>query len=154
VRGRPSMERMTVMGSGWRRWPSVSTVLVELRWMDRRHWLLLLAAIACIAGLLLWIGEIDLGMEDSITQVGHSPAWKRHACGWRHLWTGTTTGTATAASSSLRHTSDTVAKPWRSAGIVPMSMNWHASKIHVAGHDLHVAGVNHRWSGSILHPRK
>jgi hypothetical protein len=35
--------------------------------MDRRHWLLLLAAIACIAGLLLWIGEIDLGMEDSIT---------------------------------------------------------------------------------------
>ena len=43
------------------------TVLVELRWMDRRHWLLLLAAIACIAGLLLWIGEIDLGMEDSIT---------------------------------------------------------------------------------------
>jgi hypothetical protein len=32
-----------------------------------RHWLLLLAAIACIAGLLLWIGEIDLGMEDSIT---------------------------------------------------------------------------------------
>ena len=61
------MERMTVMGSGWRRWPSVPTVLVELRWMDRRHWLLLLAAIACIAGLLLWIGEIDLGMEDSIT---------------------------------------------------------------------------------------
>ena len=47
------------MGSGWRRWPSVPTVLVELRWMDRRHWLLLLAAIACIAGLLLWIGEID-----------------------------------------------------------------------------------------------
>ncbi len=35
--------------------------------MDRRHWLLLLAAIACIAGLLLWIGEIDLGMEDSTT---------------------------------------------------------------------------------------
>ena len=34
--------------------------------MDRRHWLLLLAAIACIAGLLLWIAEIDLGMEDSI----------------------------------------------------------------------------------------
>ena len=34
--------------------------------MDRRHWLLLLAAIACIAGLLLWIGEIDLGMEESI----------------------------------------------------------------------------------------
>jgi len=35
-------------------------------WMDRRHWLLLLAAIACIAGLALWIGEIDLGMEESI----------------------------------------------------------------------------------------
>ena len=28
--------------------------------------MLLLAAIACIAGLLLWIGEIDLGMEESI----------------------------------------------------------------------------------------
>jgi hypothetical protein len=35
--------------------------------MDRRHWLLLLAALACIAGLLLWIGEIDLGMDESIT---------------------------------------------------------------------------------------
>jgi hypothetical protein len=35
--------------------------------MDRRHWLLLLAALACIAGLLLWIGEIDLGMEETIS---------------------------------------------------------------------------------------
>ena len=35
--------------------------------MDRRHWLLLLAAAACIAGLLLWIGEIDLGMEDTLS---------------------------------------------------------------------------------------
>jgi hypothetical protein len=34
--------------------------------MDRRHWLLLLAALACVGGLLLWIGEIDLGMEESI----------------------------------------------------------------------------------------
>ena len=34
--------------------------------MDRRHWLLLLAALACIAGLVLWIGEIDLGMAESI----------------------------------------------------------------------------------------
>ena len=51
-------------GNGELQWP---TVVVGLRWMDRRHWLLLLAAIACIAGLLLWIGEIDLGMEDSIT---------------------------------------------------------------------------------------
>ena len=34
--------------------------------MDRRHWLLLLAAAACIAGLVLWIGEIDMGMEESI----------------------------------------------------------------------------------------
>jgi len=35
--------------------------------MDRRHVGLLLAALACIAGLGLWIGEIDLGMEESIT---------------------------------------------------------------------------------------
>jgi hypothetical protein len=34
--------------------------------MDRRHWLLLTAALACIGGLLLWIGEIDLGLEESI----------------------------------------------------------------------------------------
>lgn len=34
--------------------------------MDRRHWLLLGFALACVAGLLLWIGEIDLGMEESI----------------------------------------------------------------------------------------
>lgn len=50
-------------GDGELHWP---TVVIRLRWMDRRHWLLLLAAIACIAGLLLWVGEIDLGMEDSI----------------------------------------------------------------------------------------
>lgn len=35
--------------------------------MDRRHVGLLLAALACLAGLGLWIGEIDLGMEESIT---------------------------------------------------------------------------------------
>ena len=34
--------------------------------MDRRHWMLLGFALACVAGLLLWIGEIDLGMEESI----------------------------------------------------------------------------------------
>lgn len=34
--------------------------------MDRRHWVLLFAAVACVGGLLLWIGEIDLGMEESI----------------------------------------------------------------------------------------
>jgi hypothetical protein len=38
----------------------------QLKFMDRRHWLLFLAAIACIAGLVLWISEIDLGMEESI----------------------------------------------------------------------------------------
>jgi hypothetical protein len=31
--------------------------------MDRRHWLLLGAALACIAGLFLWIGELDLDMQ-------------------------------------------------------------------------------------------
>lgn len=35
--------------------------------MDRRRVGLLLAALACIAGLGLWIGEIDLGMEEAIT---------------------------------------------------------------------------------------
>ena len=35
--------------------------------MDRRHVGLLLAALACLVGLGLWIGEIDLGMEESIT---------------------------------------------------------------------------------------
>jgi len=34
--------------------------------MDRRHWMLFVVALACIAGLVLWIGEIDLGMEESI----------------------------------------------------------------------------------------
>jgi len=51
-------------GDGELHWLTV--VVVWFHWMDRRHWLLLLAAIACIAGLLLWVGEIDLGMEDSI----------------------------------------------------------------------------------------
>jgi hypothetical protein len=42
--------------------------------MDRRHWLLLLAAVVCIAGLLLWIGEIDLGMEDTLSPPPSAPA--------------------------------------------------------------------------------
>ncbi|QPN59690.1 hypothetical protein H8F24_17305 [Synechococcus sp. CBW1002] len=47
--------------------------------MDRRHWLLLLAALACLAGLVLWIGEIDLGLDDSLNppptaSPGVSPA--------------------------------------------------------------------------------
>lgn len=46
---------------------------VQNRLMDRRHWLLLVAALACIAGLVLWIGEIDLGMEESIAP-GSAPA--------------------------------------------------------------------------------
>jgi len=35
--------------------------------MNRHHWLLLLAALACIASLLVWVGDIDLGMEESVT---------------------------------------------------------------------------------------
>ena len=47
--------------------------------MDRHHWLLLIAALACIAGLVAWVGEIDLGMEGAINpppQVApaHPPA--------------------------------------------------------------------------------
>lgn len=33
-------------------------------------------------------------------------------------------------------------------------MNWHASGIHVAGHDRRPAGVNLKLFGSILHNRK
>jgi hypothetical protein len=37
--------------------------------------MLLLVALACIAGLVLWIGEIDLGMEESIAPApASSPA--------------------------------------------------------------------------------
>ena len=32
--------------------------------MDRRHFFLIIAALACIGGLFLWIGEIDLGMGE------------------------------------------------------------------------------------------
>lgn len=88
-----------------------------------------------------------------ITQGGHSPAWKRHACGWRHLWTGKTTGTATAGSNSELLRSDTVAKPWRTATTLS-STNRHVSVIHDGGHHLHVAGVNQRWPGSIHYPLK
>lgn len=45
--------------------------------MDRRHWMLLLAAIACIAGLVLWIAEIDLGMEESSAPAPASAASAR-----------------------------------------------------------------------------
>ena len=42
--------------------------------MDRRHWLLLLAALACVAGLVLWIGEIDLGLEESVNPPVAAPS--------------------------------------------------------------------------------
>ncbi|NQV09853.1 MAG: hypothetical protein HQ527_01595 [Cyanobacteria bacterium] len=34
--------------------------------MDRRHWVLLFAALACLGGLFLWIAEIDLVLEESV----------------------------------------------------------------------------------------
>ena len=42
--------------------------------MDRRHWLLLGAALACVAGLLLWVGELDLSLDESLTPASPSPA--------------------------------------------------------------------------------
>ena len=34
--------------------------------MRRQRWLLLIAALACIGSLLLWIAEIDVGIEESL----------------------------------------------------------------------------------------
>ena len=34
--------------------------------MRRQRWLLLIAALACLGSLLLWIAEIDVGIEVSL----------------------------------------------------------------------------------------
>jgi hypothetical protein len=34
---------------------------------DRRHLVLLLAALACIAGLVLWVAELDLDLDSGLT---------------------------------------------------------------------------------------
>ncbi|MCT0203111.1 hypothetical protein [Synechococcus sp. CS-603] len=34
--------------------------------LDRRHWVLLFAALACLGGLFLWIAAIDLVLDESL----------------------------------------------------------------------------------------
>jgi hypothetical protein len=34
--------------------------------MDRRHWILLIVALACIAALGAWIVELDWGLSESM----------------------------------------------------------------------------------------
>ncbi len=42
---------------------------------DRRHLMLLLVAMACVGGLVLWVGEIDLGLDQLLTpQPAAAPA--------------------------------------------------------------------------------
>jgi hypothetical protein len=41
------------------------TILIDLV-MDRRHWMLLIVALACIAALGAWIVELDWGLSESM----------------------------------------------------------------------------------------
>jgi|MDSW01.1.fsa_nt_gb hypothetical protein len=34
--------------------------------MDRRHWILLAVALACLIGLGAWILELDVGLRDGL----------------------------------------------------------------------------------------
>ena len=40
---------------------------------DRRHLVLLLAALACIAGLVLWVAELDLGFDSLLAPQNATP---------------------------------------------------------------------------------
>jgi hypothetical protein len=40
---------------------------------DRRHQVLLLAALACIAGLVLWVAELDLGFDSLLAPQNATP---------------------------------------------------------------------------------
>jgi hypothetical protein len=40
---------------------------------DRRHLVLLLAALACIAGLVLWVAELDVGLDSGLSPQNASP---------------------------------------------------------------------------------
>ena len=88
-----------------------------------------------------------------ITLPGRSPAMWRRASGWRLLWTSTTTGTATAASSSSRPTSVTAGLPTQSAGGAPNSKRRPARRIQDAGADPLAAGANTRKCGSTSHQK-
>jgi transposase InsO family protein len=67
-------------------------------------------------------------------------AWQRG----RRLWIGTTTGAATARSSSSRLSSATAVRPSRSIVTALSYTKKHASNIRVDSHDPCVAGVNQR----------
>jgi hypothetical protein len=43
---------------------SILSVLILA--MDRRHWILLIVALACIAALGAWIVELDWGLSESM----------------------------------------------------------------------------------------
>jgi len=40
---------------------------------DRRHLVLLLAALACIGGLVLWVVELDLGLDSELAPQSSPP---------------------------------------------------------------------------------
>ena len=40
---------------------------------DRRHLVLLLAALACIGGLVLWVAELDLELDSGLTPQNSTP---------------------------------------------------------------------------------
>jgi hypothetical protein len=40
---------------------------------DRRHLVLLLAALACIAGLVLFVAELDVGLDSELTPQNAPP---------------------------------------------------------------------------------
>ncbi len=77
----------------------------------------------------------------------------RPASGWRLLWIGTTTGTATAASNSSRPINAIAVPPQQSAGSEPMSRRRPARPIQDAGADPLAAGANQKKCGSTSHQR-
>jgi hypothetical protein len=44
---------------------------------DRRHLVLLLAALACIGGLVLFVAELDLGLDSGLTPQNPTPPVKQ-----------------------------------------------------------------------------
>ena len=42
--------------------------------MTARRWFVLIGAIACLIAMVAWIGEIDLGIEESLAPPTDQPA--------------------------------------------------------------------------------
>ena len=85
------------------------------------------------------------------TPTGRLPAKRSPANRDQHLWIGTTTDNAIAASNSLRPISTTTEMLGRFSVTALSSTKRHANDTRDGGYDRRAAGINRRWSELTRH---